>query len=63
MSNVRVLVGIRKGAFILTSDGKRENWDVSGPHFRWLGDLSHEGFARGSKPRRRCLDSLPVVRT
>ena len=33
MSGVRVLVGTRKGAFILTSDGKREQWDVSGPHF------------------------------
>lgn len=33
MSKVRVLVGTRKGAFILTSDGKRENWQVSGPHF------------------------------
>ena len=33
MSNVRVLVGTRKGAFILTSDGKRQKWDVSGPHF------------------------------
>src|SRR6188474_1602078 len=33
MSNVRVLVGTRKGAFILTADGKRERWDVSGPHF------------------------------
>jgi len=33
MSGVRVLVGTRKGAFILTSDGKREKWDVSGPHF------------------------------
>jgi hypothetical protein len=33
MSNVRVLVGTRKGAFILNSDGKRETWDVSGPHF------------------------------
>src|ERR1700691_5328412 len=33
MSTVRVLVGTRKGAFILTADGKRENWDVSGPHF------------------------------
>jgi hypothetical protein len=32
MSGVRVLVGTRKGAFILTSDGKRERWDVSGPH-------------------------------
>ena len=33
MSGVRVLVGTRKGAFVLTSDGKREAWDVSGPHF------------------------------
>ncbi|MBX7071609.1 MAG: exo-alpha-sialidase [Pirellulales bacterium] len=33
MSAVRVLVGTRKGAFILTSDGKRERWEVSGPHF------------------------------
>src|SRR6516162_2899622 len=33
MSGVRVLVGTRKGAFILTSDGKREKWDISGPHF------------------------------
>jgi len=33
MSKVRVLVGTRKGAFILNSDGKREKWDVSGPHF------------------------------
>jgi photosystem II stability/assembly factor-like uncharacterized protein len=28
-----VLVGTKKGAFVLTSDGKREQWDVSGPHF------------------------------
>jgi photosystem II stability/assembly factor-like uncharacterized protein len=33
MSGVRVLVGTRKGAFILTSDGRREQWEVSGPHF------------------------------
>src|ERR1041385_4584509 len=33
MSKVRVLVGTRKGAFILTADGARKNWDVSGPHF------------------------------
>jgi photosystem II stability/assembly factor-like uncharacterized protein len=33
MSGVRVLVGTRKGAFVLTSDAKRERWDVSGPHF------------------------------
>jgi photosystem II stability/assembly factor-like uncharacterized protein len=32
-TGVRVLVGTRKGAFILTSDAKREKRDVSGPHF------------------------------
>jgi photosystem II stability/assembly factor-like uncharacterized protein len=33
MSGVRVLVGTKKGAFILTSDGKREKWDINGPLF------------------------------
>jgi photosystem II stability/assembly factor-like uncharacterized protein len=33
MSGVRVLVGTRKGAFVLTSDGKRKDWQVDGPFF------------------------------
>ena len=33
MSGVRLLVGTRKGAFVLSSDGRREQWSVSGPHF------------------------------
>src|SRR5579872_5602392 len=33
MSRVRVLVGTRKGAFVLESDGKRDRWNVAGPHF------------------------------
>ena len=33
MSKVRVLVGTRKGAFILESDGQRQDWSISGPHF------------------------------
>jgi hypothetical protein len=33
MSKVRLLVGTRKGAFVMTSDGKREQWEISGPHF------------------------------
>lgn len=33
MSTVRVLVGTRKGAFILTADGKRKDWKIDGPHF------------------------------
>jgi photosystem II stability/assembly factor-like uncharacterized protein len=33
VSRVRVLAGTRKGAFVLTSDGRREQWEVTGPHF------------------------------
>ena len=33
MSKVRLLIGTRKGAFVLTSDGKRERWDISALHF------------------------------
>jgi photosystem II stability/assembly factor-like uncharacterized protein len=33
MTQVRVLVGTRKGAFILTSDEHRRAWDVQGPLF------------------------------
>ena len=33
MSTVRVLVGTRKGAFLLTSDGARRQWSIDGPHF------------------------------
>jgi len=30
---IRILVGTRKGAFVLTSDGQRNEWSVDGPHF------------------------------
>ena len=33
MNKVRILVGTRKGGFILTSDGKRKKWKVDGPFF------------------------------
>ncbi|MFP3902227.1 MAG: WD40/YVTN/BNR-like repeat-containing protein [Acidimicrobiia bacterium] len=33
MAGVRVLVGTRKGAFVLTSDGTRDDWEVRGPLF------------------------------
>src|SRR4051812_11920102 len=33
VTGVRVLVGTRKGAFVLTADGKRRDWTVDGPHF------------------------------
>ena len=33
MSRVRLLVGTRKGAFVLTADGKRDDWKVEGPLF------------------------------
>jgi len=31
--SVLVLVGTRKGAFLLTSDSRRCSWRVDGPHF------------------------------
>ena len=61
MSKVRVLVGTRKGAFILTSDGKRENWDVSGPHFAGWETLPPQGFAGRSQPHL-CLAVQRLVR-
>src|SRR5947209_1083069 len=33
MSSVRLLVGTKKGAFVLTADGKRQKWDIKGPYF------------------------------
>jgi len=33
MSKIRLLVGTRKGAFVLTSDGKRKRWRIGGPEF------------------------------
>src|SRR5260370_38308927 len=33
MSKVCVLVGTRKGAFVMTSDERRRDWKVEGPHF------------------------------
>jgi hypothetical protein len=33
MAGVRVLVGTRKGAFVLTADGARKDWEVNGPFF------------------------------
>jgi len=33
MAGVRVLVGTRKGAFVLTSDAGRREWQIAGPHF------------------------------
>ena len=33
MSAVRVLVGTRKGAFVLTSDAVRDRWEIASPYF------------------------------
>ncbi len=33
MSGVRVLIGTRKGAFVATADGRRDQWTITGPHF------------------------------
>ncbi len=33
MSKIRLLVGTKKGAFILTADGARQDWEIAGPYF------------------------------
>ena len=61
MSKVRVLVGTRKGAFILTSDGKREQWDVSGPHFAgW--EIYHLKGSPADPNRLLCIADQRLVR-
>jgi len=37
--SIFVLIGTRKGAFFLKSDGKRQKWAIQGPHF--LGAITH----------------------
>jgi hypothetical protein len=49
MSGVRVLVGTRKGAFVLTADGQRKRWDVSGPHFAGWEIYHLKGSTDGGK--------------
>ena len=61
MSQVRVLVGTKKGAFVLTADGKRDRWDVSGPHFGGLGNVSSEGVA-GRPQSHLCVANERLVR-
>ena len=53
MSGVRVLVGTRKGAFILTSDGNAQALGRQRPALRRLGDLSPQGIAGRSEPALR----------
>jgi hypothetical protein len=42
VSAVRVLVGTRKGAFVLTADGTRKQWEVSGPYAMAGGQFAPE---------------------
>src|SRR3954471_7898264 len=50
MSGVRVLVGTRKGAFVLTADGKRQDWQVEGPF--WGGWEMYHLKASPADPNR-----------
>ena len=53
MSGVRVLVGTRKGAFVLTSDGKRREVGRQRPALRRLGDVPPQGLAGRPEPHLR----------
>ncbi len=61
MSAVRVLVGTRKGAFVLTSDGQRKTVGHQRPAFRGLGDVPRQGLAGRSGPAV-CLAVERLVR-
>ena len=58
MSAVRLLVGTKKGAFVLTSDGTRDDWNVEGPAVRGVGDVPPQRVAGRSGPAVR----VPVHR-
>ena len=60
MSSVRVLVGTRKGAFVFTSDGKRNNWQVSGPHFAGWEIYHMKGSPVDPEPHLRLADQRLV---
>ena len=53
MSRVRVLVGTRKGAFVLNADGTRDRWEVSGPFFPGWEIYHVEGVGRRPGPAVR----------
>jgi hypothetical protein len=56
MAGVRVLVGTRKGAFILNSDADRQDWQVSGPHFAgW--EIYHLKGSPANQDRLYCSQS------
>ena len=59
MSKVRLLVGTRKGAFVMTADGTRDDWDVRGPALHGLGDVPPQGLAgRPGSPVRVAVHRL-----
>jgi len=62
MSSVRVLVGTRKGAFILTSDAKRDRWGISGPHFAGWEIYHFNGTSTDHPPTRiGCMLRSPAA--
>ena len=60
MAKVRVLAGTKKGAFILTADGKRKKWDVSGPHFAGWEIYHMKGSPADPEPHLRVADERLV---
>ena len=62
MSKVRVLAGTRKGAFILTADGKRQNWEDQRTALCGMGAVSPERLAGRSQSHLRLADQR-LVRT
>jgi len=61
MTTLRLLVGTHKGAFVLTSDERRKDWKIEGPHFAgW--DVYHVKGSPAEPNRLFCLDIARLVR-
>ena len=60
MKGVRVLVGTKKGAFILTSSKKRQSWKIDGSALCGLGNLPHDRFSSRSRSSLCLTDQLMV---
>ena len=62
MTGVRLLVGTQKGAFVVSADGQRRDWEVSGPHFGgW--EVYHLVGAPNDPMRAVCVTVDGMVRS
>ena len=62
MSGVRLLVGTKKGAFVMTADGKRDRWTIEGPHFATGSGWADIGLPTGMGRLRQRVSGIAFRR-